>query len=166
MSEGWSPIVHELQIRAVVPEGTASPGSALPITLMFHNAGEKQRRIYLLKGEPFRALQSTFFLDRGAAGPLVQPEPQPHGYVVTEVDFHPLAPGETRSFTQTLQLPAALTPGRYSVRWEYSNEVERWEGGSQTLDGYTKPLFGGKPIPGIWVGKVEVRFDVVVAGKK
>jgi predicted small lipoprotein YifL len=165
VSDGWSPVVKELQIKAVVPTGTASPGSGVPVTLMFRSTGEKPRRIYLIKGEPFRTLQSTFFLDGGAAGQSMQPQPQPHGYIVTEADFHPLAPGQTLSFTQTLQLPEDLAPGTYSVRWEYRNEIERWEGGSQTLDGYTKALFGGKPIPGIWVGKVEFAFEVVVGGK-
>ena len=164
-AEGWSRVRDDLQIRAGVPEGVASPGSELTITLMFRNTGTRPRRVYLIKGEPFRVLQSTFFLDRGDAKPPVQPEPPPPGYVITEADFPEIAPDETRSFTQTLRIPADLAPGTYSVRWKYENDIDRWEGGSMTLDGYSKPLFGGKPIPGIWKGTLEVSFDVVV-GKK
>jgi hypothetical protein len=165
VGDGWSPVDDDLQIRAAVPAGSAWPGSGLTVTLMFHNAGKKPRRIYLVKAEPFRTMQSTFLLERGNAGPSTQPQPPPPGYVVTEADFHELAPDETRSFTQTLRLPKDLAPGTYSVRWEYSNDLDRWEGGSLTVDGYTKPLFGGKQIPGIWRGELEARFDVVV-GKK
>ena len=76
-AEGWSRVRDDLQIRAGVPEGVASPGSELTITLMFRNTGTRPRRVYLIKGEPFRVLQSTFFLDRGDAKPPVQPEPPP-----------------------------------------------------------------------------------------
>jgi hypothetical protein len=158
----WSPIVDDLQIQAVVPPGPASPGAALPITLTFRNTGSTLRRIYLLQSEPFRAMQSTFFLELPAAGPSMQPEPRPHGIVVTEADFHELPPGGTRSFTPTLQLPADLAPGTLWVRWQYSNRVDQWKGGIQTLDGPTKELFGGQRIPGIWVGELEVRFAVEV----
>jgi hypothetical protein len=167
MTDAWSPVVDGLQIQAVAPTGPAAPGSELTITLMFRNTGAEPRRIYLVNSEPFRAMQSTFFLGLPTPGGLsMQPEPRPHGIVVTEADFHELAPGESRSFTQTLRLPADLAPGTISVRWQYSNQVDRWEGGVQTLDGPTKELFGGGPIPGIWVGKLEVRFDVAVAGKQ
>jgi glucose/arabinose dehydrogenase len=165
-TEPWSAVVDELQIQAVEPTATVRPGRGLEVTLLFRNTGKKPRRIYLIKGEPFRVMQSTFFLERSDGGPAVEPRPQPHGYVVTEADFHELAPEQTLSFTQTLQIPADLAPGKYSVRWEYRNDLVRWEGGSQTIDGYTKPLFGGKDIPGIWKGKVDDRFNVVVVGKK
>jgi hypothetical protein len=166
VEDGWSRVVDDLQIHAVVPAGTASPGSEVPVTLMFRNTGKKPRRIYLVKAEPFRVMQSTFFLERDAAAPATPPGPQPFGYVVTESDFHELAPDQTRTFTQTLRLPKDLAPGTYSVRWEYNNDMDRWEGGSQTIDGYTKPLFGGKQIPGIWKGALEVRFDVVLGKKR
>jgi hypothetical protein len=160
----WSPVVDGLQIQAVPPSQPAAPGSGVTITLNFRNTGTELRRIYLVHSEPFRAMQSTFFLSLPTPGQLsMQPEPRPHGIVITEADFHELPPGETRSFTQTLHLPADLAAGTLSVRWEYSNQIDRWEGGVQTFDGPTKDLFGGKRIPGIWIGELEMRFDVVVS---
>jgi hypothetical protein len=162
-SDTWSPVVDGLQIRAVPPSGPAEPGSVLTITLELRNTGPELRRIYLLESEPFRAMQSTFFLELPEPTALsMQPEPRPHGIVVTEVDFHELPPGKTKRFTQSLRLPDDVAPGTLFVRWEYSNRVDRWEGGVQTFDGPTKELFGGGPIPGIWIGEVETRFDVVV----
>jgi hypothetical protein len=166
MTDTWSPVVDGLQIQAIPPAGPAIPGSALTITLNFRNTGPELRRIYLLHSEPFRAMQSTFFLGLPTpTGLSMQPEPRPHGIVVGEADFHELPPGESRSFTQTLRLPGDLAPGTLSVRWKYSNQIDRWEGGIQTFDGPTKELFGGGPIPGIWKGEIETRFDVAVAGK-
>jgi len=159
----WSPVVDGLQIQAVPPSKPAAPGSGVTITLNFRNTGTELRRIYLVHSEPFRAMQSTFFLSLPTPSHLsMQPEPRPHGIVITEADFHELPPGETRSFMQTLRLPDDVAPGKLSVRWEYSNQVDRWEGGVQTFDGPTKELFGGKPIPGIWKGEVETHFDVIV----
>ncbi|MFV8756720.1 hypothetical protein ACNOYE_39755 [Nannocystaceae bacterium ST9] len=44
----------------------------------------------------------------------------------------------------------------------YENAIESWPGGAQTLYGVTEPLFGGKPIPGIWRGEIEATFTVLV----
>lgn len=159
----WSPVVDGLQIRAIPPSTPAEPGSTVAITLELRNTGPELRRIYLLESEPFRAMQSTFFLELPEPTALsMQPEPRPHGIVVTEVDFHELPPGQTKSFTQSLRLPDDVAPGTLSVRWEYSNQIDHWQGGVQTLDG-PKELFGGGPIPGIWIGEVETTFDVIVS---
>ena len=162
MDERWSEISDDLQIQALVP-GPAVPGGTLTLTLRMRNTGPQMRRVYMLRSEPFRAMQSTLRLDRGAAGPPeIQPHPRPHGYVVTEDDFHAIEPGQIRTFDQTLRIPGDLPPGTYPVRWTYGNRIERWEGGVQTLDGPTRPLFGGERIPGIWTGTLEYRFEVVV----
>ena len=42
------------------------------------------------------------------------------------------------------------------MSWTYHNDIVRWEGGYQTLDGPTKTLFEGKDIPYIWTGKLSV----------
>ena len=49
-----------------------------------------------------------------------------------------------------------------SVTWTYENDITRWEGGAQTLDGVTEPLFGGEEIPHIWTGELVVRTGWVV----
>ena len=162
MTHPWSSTVDDVQIQAITP-GPATAGSELVLALNFRNTGAELRRIYLVNSEPFRAMQSTLYLDRGAEGPpVIQPPPRGHGYVVTEADFHALEPGSMQTFTQTLRLPADLAPGTYQARWVYRNEVERWEGGRQTFDGPTRALFGGERIPGIWTGKLQVRFEVIV----
>lgn len=162
MSDRWSVVVDDLQIQAMLP-GPVVAGGELVLDLRFLNTGSRLRRIYLVNSEPFRAMQSTLYLDRGPGDPpQMQPPPRPHGYVVTEADFHAIEPGATLSFTQTLRVPADTKPGTYPVRWVYRNEVERWKGGAQTLDGPTKDLFGGEAIPGIWIGEQEFRFEVVV----
>lgn len=159
----WSPVVDDLQIRAIAPSTPATPGSTVTVTLELRNTGTELRRIYLLESEPFRAMQSTFFLALPEPTELsMQPEPRPHGIVVDEGDFHELPPGQTQRFTQSLRLPDDVAPGTLAVRWQYENHVTEWKGGVQTLDGPTKALFGGGPIPGIWVGEIEVGFELAV----
>lgn len=159
---GWSEVVEGLQIRAELPPGPHHAGDSLLVTLHFRNVGSEPRRIYLLQSEPFRAMQSSFSLLRGEGPPDIQPEPRPHGVVVGEHDFPELPAKGARSFTQTLVLPRDLSPGPLGVEWTYENRIERWQGGVQTLDGPTQALFGGERIPGIWLGELSVRFEVVV----
>ncbi|MEM9459371.1 MAG: hypothetical protein AAGF11_34650 [Myxococcota bacterium] len=162
VAERWSAEIDGLQIRASAP-GPVPAGGAVSLSLQFRNTGADLRQIYLLRSEPFRAMQSTLYLDAGAKGPpRSQPEPRPHGYVVTEADFHAIDPDATVGFTQTLRIPSDWSPGVRSVRWVCRNKVERWKGGVQTLDGPTRELFGGERIPGIWTGTLEYRFEVVV----
>lgn len=133
-------------------------------TLHFRNVSDAPVRIYLLQAEPFRGAQSVFHLRDRAAAPVpdphaFQPPPRAHGIRVGESDFQLIDPGQTRTFPQTVTLPA---PGVYDVTWEYRNAVERWEGGRQTLDGPTEELFGGGPIPHIWLGSRKVATSLVV----
>lgn len=138
--------------------------------LHFRNVGQEPVRVYLPNGESFRANISTLFFTPEVGRPLFVPEPHPHGYVVTEADFHLLAPGERRTFTQPFTIdPFVPGPGLQSrrlegfapgrpvrVRWTYENAIRRWPGGAQTLDGPTKTLFGGLDIPHIWTGELAV----------
>ena len=156
----------ELEIRPAVvmdrvPTRTASLG--------FRNIGSEPVRVYLPNGETFRAGISTLSFTPEGAPPLFVPNPHGHGYVVTEADFHLLAPGESRSFPQRFTIdpfpprgslaPTRLPgfePGRpIRVRWTYRNQIRRWEGGRQTFDGPTKALFGGADIPHIWTGELS-----------
>ena len=138
-------------------------------TLHFHNVSLAPIRIYLPRSEHFRAGLSTLVL-RAGPNAFAVPEPQPHGIVIEEDDFPLIAPGEDKTFEQSFTLDpigpgvGAVTARRLGfedgkavqVRWTYSNEIVRWAGGQQTLDGPTKTLFEGKDIPYIWTGQLSV----------
>lgn len=52
---------------------------------------------------------------------------------------------------------AGLRRGRHGAgTLGLGNQITRWEGGVQTLDGPTKALFGGGDIPHIWTGRLVV----------
>lgn len=139
--------------------------------LHFRNLSREPLRFYLPQAEAFRAMISDVILKPAHGTALWVPEPRPHGYVITEIDFPLLAPGESRTVTQKFTLDPML-PGRgtttrrrpgfeagkqVSVTWVYQNKVTRWQGGLQTLDGPTRTLFEGKPIPHIWTGKLSTK---------
>ena len=44
----------------------------------------------------------------------------------------------------------------------YENKQRRFEGGAQTLDGPTKPLFGGSDVEDLWVGSLSTRRPIRV----
>jgi hypothetical protein len=136
--------------------------------LHFHNVSQAPVRIYLPRSEEFRAGLSTLAF-RAGAGSFFVPEPRPHGIVIEEDDFPLIAPGEDKTFEQSFTLDP-MQPGAGSrtarrpgfedgktvpVSWTYSNDIVRWAGGQQTLDGPTKTLFEGKDIPHIWTGKLS-----------
>jgi hypothetical protein len=135
--------------------------------LTFSNLTAEPIRIYMPASEPFRGSISDIIIV-GDGAPLAVPELHPHGYVVTERDFPLLAPGQTISFEQAFTLEPmtsgnrterlrGFAPGtRATIHWSYSNEIKRWQGGVQTLDGPTRVLFGGGDIPYIWLGELEL----------
>ena len=159
----------KLEIRLEIQAGTQGDDPPMRTALLhFRNRSTEPLRFYLPRPDMFRGSISTlvFWPESGAA--LSEPEPQPHGYVVTEEDFPLLAPGESRSFPQKFTIDP-VSPGGDSerapgfdagssvtVRWAYQNRIERWAGGQLTLDGPTKSLFGGERIPHIWLGKLTV----------
>ncbi|MCX4241814.1 hypothetical protein [Paraliomyxa miuraensis] len=158
-----SPIVDNLRIDAEIPPQGIEPGASVVVSLRFLNLDVRARKLFFIRAEPFRFGQSTLTLDRGGSGPpIVSPPPRPHGYVVTEADFHDIAPRSRLAFSQALRVPADLLPGTYGVRWVYENEITQWKGGVNTLDGPSEVLFDGKPIEGIWVGSLEDRFSITV----
>ena len=87
-----------------VSGGRPSPAVA---KLHFRNASQQPLRFYLIESEPFRSFQSRFAVFGQGEGALItmQPEPRPHGYVVTEKDFHLLGPGEEKIFTPSYSPP-------------------------------------------------------------
>ena len=52
-----------------------------------------------------------------------------------------------------------LTSGLFPLENDIKNMITPSKGGIQTLDGPTKNLFGGKDIPDLWRGKLEVKAD-------
>lgn len=138
------------------------------VMLHFKNVSSDPIRIYLPAAEAFRAGISTVVMSSGDAI-LAVPEPHPHGYKVTEVDFPLLAAGEEKAFEQPFSLDPMLPgPGTATarkagfetgksvkVRWRYGNSITRWKGGAATLDGPTNELFGGNDIPYIWTGDLS-----------
>lgn len=163
---GWVDAGGGLSVRVDVPPGPHKPGATVDIALEFRNDGQDDLRIYLVQTPIFRALQSDLAIFT-ADGKFLdsQPEPHPHGYVVSERDFPAIPAGTTQRFTQPLHLdPARLgTAGALELRWTYRNKIESWAGGVQTLDGPTQSLFGGGRIPGIWLGEVKATATLALA---
>jgi hypothetical protein len=157
--DAWSATVDGIRIRVDPPAPSARAGETVMMALTVDNTSDRPRRIYMLGPEIFRAMLSDLRVlgSDGKPTGLSQPEPHPHGYLPDESDFPLIAPGTQAKFTQSLLLDPALPPGRITVVWEYENEVTSMPGGLQTLDGITKPLFGGGPIPDIWVGELTAR---------
>jgi hypothetical protein len=150
-----SPIIDDLRIDAEIPPQTQRPGATVVVTLRFSNLGTRLRKLFLIGPEGYRFGQSAFHLQIGSGPPLVQPPRRP-GYLPTASDFHDLGPRVRLEFTQSLRLPRDITPGKYAVQWVYENVVDHWPGIPGTS-------VGGKPIPGIWVGRIEDAFEVQVA---
>lgn len=162
----------KLEIRLVIEAGAKL--DRIPMrtaTLHFKNVSKQPLRCYLPLGEVFRANISTLVFAPQGAPHVVVPEPHPHGYVVTERDFHLIAPGASVTFEQPFTIDPFLPgpgnrierrpgfePGKQvPVRWTYENSITRWKGGVMTFDGPTRELFGGKEIPFIWTGELTVR---------
>jgi hypothetical protein len=161
--------VNGVQFAITREASSVPPGRDIVFTLRFSNQSDRPVRIYLVRNERFRFGQSNFAVHRAADGTPVatQPAPQAHGYIVSEEDFHLIAPGETFSDRQTLEVSSErLEAGEaYIVTWAYENRITRWPGGVRTVDGPTKPLFDGKEIPFVWVGKVQVETRIQLAAE-
>lgn len=164
--EPWVDAGGGLSIRLDLPPGPYKLDATLDVGLEFRNDTADERRIYLIQSPVFRAQQSDLSLFTADGKFLdAQPGPHPHGYVVSERDFPAIPPGTTQRFNQPLKLDReaiGAVAGPLRLRWTYRNHIESWAGGVQTLDGPTRPLFGGGPIPGIWLGetKTEATFPL------
>lgn len=148
----WTNAGGGLELSLEGPSTPLQPGSSVALTLHFRNASTEPLRVYLLP-EPFRANICTLFVMR-SSGPGFFPPPRGHGHMPTTDDFPLIAPGATLDATQTIEVPHAGED--VEVHWDYENRVTSVAGGVQTLDGVTKPLFGGGPIPHIWTGRATV----------
>jgi hypothetical protein len=179
MSELRSPPVADGRLEITLEIDPAVTMERVPMRralLHFRNVGPEPVRIYLPNPDAFRLLISTLAFVPGAGPPLIVPDPHPHGYVVTEADFHLLAPGEVRSFPQSFTLDPFVPGGGMQTRrragfeagqtvrvsWTYENSIRRWEGGRMTADGPTQQLFGGQDIPFIWTGELRTELTWTV----
>jgi len=135
------------------------------VGLVFKNTSERPLRIYFVRNEVFRSFQSRFdALFYGKPMSITRISP-PHGYVVTEKDFHWIGTKSEMLFHQTLSLSEAGIKEdvrEFTLQWTYENRLSRWEGGVRTLDGVTKTLFGGKEIPYLWRGERVAYMDFVL----
>ena len=169
LSEPASDERLEIQIE-IQPGATPDPVPMRTAVLHFRNRSSEPLRIYLPRGEMFRAGISSLLFSPEKAPLLLVPEPHPHGVVITEEDFPLLGPGESRAFTQsftidpvarggagTARLEGFAAGSEIAVRWIYENQIDQWQGGAQTLDGPTRSLFGGEKIPHIWKGKLTAQ---------
>jgi hypothetical protein len=164
----FSSPVSGLAIALEIPP-SARAGDSQTARLHLRNTTTVPLRVYFLEPDVFRSFQSNLLV-RDASGKVVgasEPSP-PHGYLPRESDFPLLAPGETKTFTQSLPLDASglAAGGRFDVEWTYSNSVTEWKGGAQTLDGPTQPLFGGGPIPHIWTGRVSISAPIALEPRR
>ena len=163
--EGWSESENGLSTRLVLPDPAAA-NTTVPAKLVFRNDTDEPIRIYLVTADPFRGHQSVFQIAETDSGKMVsfQPEPLAHGITIDEQDFPLIAPRSTVEFAQSLSLhdSAFASGGAFTVTWTYSNAINKWEGGRETLDGPTKELFEGKRIPHIWLGRVSATTDMGV----
>jgi hypothetical protein len=153
--------VNGLALRVDAPNEVLA-GTPIDLDLVLANTGASPLRLFWIEAESFRAQQSRVGLVREDGTPVTPPPiSRGHGYVVGEKDFPLLAPGAERRAHQRIAT-VGLPPGSYRVRWTYGNTVDRWTGAGGTLDGPGTPLFGGGPIPGIWLGEASASAAVVI----
>ncbi|NNK85225.1 MAG: hypothetical protein HKO91_06720 [Desulfobacterales bacterium] len=135
------------------------------VELVFKNISKNPIRIYWIKTEFFRSFQSYFYLLADGKYNFLTDISPPHGYVVTEDDFHLIDPNKEIIFKQTLSIDSTKIKSNLikpHLEWTYENNVAKWEGGKMTQDGPTKKLFSGDKIPYIWVGKINSIVEVKI----
>ena len=128
------------------------------IELVFKNVLNNPIQVYLINNEFFRSFQSYFYLLSNGQSKMLTDISPPHGYVVTESDFHIISSNSEKIFKQTLRIDEHGLENdinNFYLKWVYVNDISRWMGGVETLDGPTKRLFDGKDIPYIWLGEIE-----------
>ena len=133
--------------------------------LVFKNVSNNPIRIYLINTEFFRSFQSYFFLLYNGKVKMLSNISPPHGYVVTESDFHLINSNSEIIFKQTLlidEVGLETDIHDFYLQWIYENKISQWEGGIETLDGPTKRLFNGKEIPYIWRGEIESTIQIEI----
>lgn len=137
--------------------------TSFEMDLIFKNVSKQPIRIYFIGTEFFRSFQSYFYLLKDGKYHFLTDISPPHGYVVTENDFHLIDPNKEMIFKQTISIDSTNIKSKSSrahLKWIYENKISRWEGGIKTLDGPTKKLFDGGKIPYIWIGKIDAMVEL------
>jgi hypothetical protein len=139
------------------------------VKLHLRNVSNTDPVVVFMPGPEFIRFGTSWLTFRAAdAAHFSAPRPRPHGYSVTESDFHRLEPLASKTFEQRFTLdPMARGGGDRSERrkgfeagtsvtvaWTYANKSTKWPGGAKTMDGVTKPLFGGQDIPHLYTGRL------------
>jgi len=138
----------------------------IELSLVFKNISKYPLRIYLVETEFFRSFQSYFYLLFNGKSKHISNISPPHGYIVTEEDFHLIDSNSEIVFKHTFSIDETkieTDSNEIYLNWVYENIISKWEGGITTLDGPTKKLFGGKEIPYIWKGKLESMMALEIA---
>jgi len=156
----WTAPSQGLRIQLELP--ASAPAGAVQARLSFRNETSRPMRLLFVRPEVFRLFNSTFRVWDHDKVVSLQPDPHPHGYLLDENDFLLLPAGGTRTVTQSLQLP---NPGSFEVEWMYENKQRSFPGGIQTLDGPTRPLFGGSDVEDLWIGSLSTRRPIRVDPK-
>lgn len=152
----------ELQLDAP----TALAGERFTVHAHVKNVGLTPKRLYLIRSEPFRFNVRVYL--RCADAPCGEPLPpaRAHGYTVSEADSPELRPGEELNFVVQAPRVPADAAGPLTVYVSLSNDIKRWPGGVQTLDGATRPLFQTSgEIPNIWTGELVAHATLAVSGR-
>jgi hypothetical protein len=135
------------------------------IELVFKNVSSNPIQIYLINNEFFRSFQSYFYLLYNAKFKMLTDISPPHGYVVTESDFHIIGSNSEKIFKQTLKIDEEGLENdinKFYLQWIYANNISRWKGGIETFDGPTQSLFGDEEIPYIWLGEIKCTIAIEI----
>jgi len=148
-----------LEIKLETPS-TAKINEEINAKLIFKNNSEDQIRIHFINYEPFRFNSQITVLKKEDKSPINPPFiAPPHGYIISEKDFYMVEPGKEISFNQKIKIQQE---GNFILRWNYENKRTKWEGGIETLDGITKPLFEGKEVKYLWTGKLITENEITL----
>lgn len=131
--------------------------NTLEANVTFHNVSNKPLRIYFIENPIFNTFQSMLYVTYSDGNiELFSEEPHPHGMSVDESHFHLIDVNKSKTFTQKIEFIEPQYQGKpIELKWVYKNQIKKWEGGIETLDGPTKELFDGKEIPYIWTGEIR-----------
>lgn len=165
-NETWSKTVSGLQTCIRVKSKKIESNQDFRLDLIFRNTTGDPIRIFWINTQFFRGYQSHFYLLYDEEFKRLSNISPPHGYVVTEDDFHLIDPNSESTFKQSLYIDGEDIDGDVHgamLIWVYKNDISRWQGGVMTLDGPTKKLFDGGDIPHIWLGEVDTttKIDII-----
>jgi hypothetical protein len=142
------------------------------VRMSVRNVSRDPIRVLHIHTEPFRHGFSTLTITVPDGAPVFAPEPRPHGYLIGEQDFVLIEPGTVLDFdqsftidpmqpgagTRTARRPGFVAGATAKISWTFANQLRAFPGGAQTMDGVTKPLFGGGDVPLLWLGELSCSF--------